>query len=459
MSVTVDPSTDSSGTARLYRRPILHLVTTAPGPVPSVAELPEPVRTRLVALCAEALPQVPDLPAALRRVAAFAPARRAKAGGTAIATALDADPETEGGLRERVAVQLRSIQPRYAADRLPAGAEAAEIAAFAWLVRPEAWVEQLEDALQGLQQTRSGVAEQDVARLQRRVDQLEQELREARERRRTDLEAVKQENALLRRRLGEARSGSREALAAAEEGLTAARTARAEAEATAAGQARELRQLRSRVTQLGAEAGDERRAARGEREVATQRSRLLLETIIDAASGLRRELALPQVSGTPGENVEATYAEAPPEAAGRSRTVASLGELEGYLAMPRARLVIDGYNVTKQAWPASPLDAQRIRLMQALAPLVARTGAETTVVFDAAAVPGAARHVAGAPRGVRVVFSPAGVIADDVIRELVAAEPAGRVVLVVSDDQAVARDIALSGGRPVPTPVLLQALR
>ncbi|WGL53799.1 NYN domain-containing protein [Nocardioides sp. BP30] len=434
-------------------------MTTAPGPVPSVAELPEPVRTRIVALSAEVLPQVPELPATLRRIAAFAPARRARAGGTAITAALEAEPDAEEGLRERLAVQLRSSRPRYAADRLPSGADPAEAAAFAWLVRPVGWTEQLDEALRGLQ-TRTRVADQDVTRLQRRVDQLEQELREARERRRTDLEAARQENLLLRRRLGEARAGGREALAGVEETLAVAEAARTEAEATVAGQARELRQLRARVAQLEAEAGDERRAARSEREEATLRSRLLLDTIIDAASGLRRELALPQASGTPGESVEATYAEAPPGPAGRSRTVASLGELEGYLAMPRARLVIDGYNVTKQAWPASALDAQRIRLMQALAPLVARTGAETTVVFDAAAVPGAAaRHLAGAPRGVRVVFSPAGVIADDVIRELVAAEPPGRVVLVVSDDQAVARDIALSGGRPVPTPVLLQALR
>ena len=36
---------------------------------------------------------------------------------------------------------------------------------------------------------------------------------------------------------------------------------------------------------------------------------------------------------------------------------------------------------------------------------------------------------------------------------------AGRVVLVASDDQAVARDIALDGARPVPTALLLQALR
>ena len=59
--------------------------------------------------------------------------------------------------------------------------------------------------------------------------------------------------------------------------------------------------------------------------------------------------------------------------------------------MPRARLIVDGYNVSKTAWPTSSLEAQRIRLLSGLAPLVARTGAETTVVFDAAALDRAAR--------------------------------------------------------------------
>jgi predicted RNA-binding protein with PIN domain len=425
--------------------------------VPSVAELPEPVRARVVALTAGVLPLVPELPATLRRIADFAPARRAKAGGTAIAVALDVDPEAEGGLRERVAVQLRSAQPRYAAERLPADADATEVAAFAWLLRPEGWPEQLAAAVERLQ-VRPAVAEQDLVRLQKRVAQLEEELREARERRRTDLESLKQENALLRRRLGEARASGREVLLGAEEAVAAAEAARAAAEATAESHQREVRQLRSRVTQLEADAGEDRRSARVEREAATQRARLLLDTLAEAASGLRRELGLPHTPGTPGEAVEATYAAS--QGAERNRAVAGLGELEGYLAMPRARLIVDGYNVTKQAWSTSPLEAQRNRLVQALAPLVARTGAETTVVFDAAAVPGAAaRHVVGAPRGVRVVFSPAGVIADDVIRELVAAEPVGRVVLVVTDDQAVARDVAAAGARPVPTTVLLQSLR
>ena len=43
-----------------------------------------------------------------------------------------------------------------------------------------------------------------------------------------------------------------------------------------------------------------------------------------------------------------------------------------------------------------------------------------------------------APRGVRVLFSAPGEIADDVIRRLVAAEPEGRPLMVVSSDKEVA---------------------
>ena len=42
-------------------------------------ELPEAVRSRIVALAADSLPDVVRLPPPLRRVAAFAPARRARA--------------------------------------------------------------------------------------------------------------------------------------------------------------------------------------------------------------------------------------------------------------------------------------------------------------------------------------------------------------------------------------------
>jgi predicted RNA-binding protein with PIN domain len=403
---------------------------------PSLADLPEPVRIRVVALTADVLPDVPKLPPAVRRVAGFAPARRARLGATAIAEAL-ADDE----LRERVGTQV-------AARRAPDTSDPAADAALHWLTRPEDWEEGFADAVRRVAERpepAEGRAEREVERLRARLADAEQAVRELRTAHKAQLDEVKADNTALRRKLGDTRVAEKEARAAAEEAAAAGRAA---GERTAALE-RENRRLRAQVERLEEDAREGRRDARTERDEATLRARILLETVIDAAAGLRRELALPQVSGSPADRVEADVAEP-------GQRVPSQAGLEQYLAMPRARLIIDGYNVSKAAWPSSSLEAQRIRLMGSLAALVARTGAETTVVFDAA--DSDHRPPVNAPRGVRVLFSPRGVIADDVIRELVAAEPEGRVVVVVTADQAVARDVTRDGARVVPPQALLDLL-
>ncbi|GAA2148193.1 NYN domain-containing protein [Nocardioides koreensis] len=411
--------------------------------------LPGAVRTRVVALAADALPDVVRLPPALRRVAGFAPQRRARLGGSAIAAALEADDE----LRERVGTQV-AARTSYDADALPGlaggdeGADPAEVAAAAWLVRPEGWEEVLHAAADRLRERPDAVEREaaEVARLRDKLADAEQAVRDLRARNRAQVDEYKNENASLRRKLGESRAAERAARAALEEQQRAVEEAQRTASAQAAGQDKELRRLRAQVAQLEAEASADRRAARSDRDEASLRARLLLDTVIDAASGLRRELALPSVEGAPGDRVEADLVRAGAARAGATAAASSSPALlERVLGMPRARLIVDGYNVSKTAWPTSPLEAQRIRLLAGLAPLVARLGVETTVVFDAAAA--SARTVAQAPRGVKVVFSPEGVIADDVIRDLVAAEPSGRVVAVVSSDREVATDVARAGAR------------
>ena len=408
------------------------------GPVagPALADLPEPVRVRIVALTADVLPDVPKLPPAVRRVAGFAPARRARLGATAITEAL-ADDE----LRERVGTQV-------AARPAPDTSDPAADAALRWLTRPEDWEEGFADAVRRVAERPEpgdDRAEREAERLRGRLADAEQSVRELRAALKAQLDEVKADNAALRRKLGDTRVAEKEARAAAEEAAAAGRAA---GERTTALE-RENRRLRAQVERLEEDAREGRRGARTERDEATLRARILLETVIDAAAGLRRELALPQVSGSPSDRVEADVAEA-------GQRVPSQAGLEHYLTMPRARLIIDGYNVSKAAWASSSLEAQRIRLMGSLAALVARTGVETTVVFDAAETDH--RPPVNAPRGVRVLFSPRGVIADDVIRELVAAEPEGRVVVVVTADQAVARDVTRDGARVVPPQALLDLL-
>ena len=93
--------------------------------------------------------------------------------------------------------------------------------------------------------------------------------------------------------------------------------------------------------------------------------------------------------------------------------------------------------------------------MTSLAALRSRAGLEITVVFDGSTAPPSQPRM---PRGVRVLFSAPDELADDLIRRLVAAEPPGRPILVVTSDREVVRDVRRAGAWTVPSAVLLARL-
>ncbi len=325
-------------------------------------------------------------------------------------------------------------------------------AARAWLSRDEGWQARVDAVVEtlGTEEARDDQDRAELGRLTAQVAALQAELAALKVDHRQELDRAAGDHKVLRQRLGEARSalrgaeGEREAaVLARDEAVAAAETATRTAEA-------DVRRLRAQLDEAEAGLAATRRDARSGRDAATVRTRLLLDAVVDSATGLRRELGLPAVDGSPGDAVEAALAGA--VAAPGSSAPATPALLEQLLALPHARLIVDGYNVTKAAWPTASLEAQRSRLVAALGPVVARFGAETTLVFDAAE--STARTVMPAPRGVRVVFSPEGVIADDVIRQLVAAEPRGRVVIVVTTDGGLASDVAREGARVLPGHVL-----
>ena len=167
-------------------------------------------------------------------------------------------------------------------------------------------------------------------------------------------------------------------------------------------------------------------------------------TLEGAASGLRREWDL--VGGGPSPaDVVAARLPAPTVAGERT---ADPARLLAWVGLPGAHLIVDGYNVSKTGFADLSLSDQRDRLIRLLAALAARTSAEVTVVFDGATV--AAARPPG--RGIRVLFSAAGVLADDVIKDLVRAEPQGRVVIVVSSDRQVAETASRDGARTAHRP-------
>ena len=132
------------------------------------------------------------------------------------------------------------------------------------------------------------------------------------------------------------------------------------------------------------------------------------------------------MSVRPAETVDAVEPGrmTPKDIAARALSENDPAILDQLLALPQAHLVVDGYNVTKTGYPQMPLEKQRLRLLGQLSQLAAQSGAEVTCVFDGAEL--AAPVLLAPPRGVRVLFSKPGVTADELIRQLVRAEPPGR---------------------------------
>nr|WP_069811777.1 NYN domain-containing protein [Streptomyces sp. TP-A0874] len=426
--------------------------------------LPEGVRRRVIAIVADAFGSltVAELPPQLRQYVRFTPNRRAKFAGSAMAAALETHPP----FRTRIAERLREAQPELAsalaAGTPPRAADPLDVAAAAYVLRPAGWVELVAVAGEEARQAEAGRA---GAEAQRELRKLRAELSEARaaardeaERARTELESGRKEADALQRKLRSAVSDIRRGQAALRKVEAELESLRAASAAEKAAAESEARRLKSRLAEAESALEVSRRAAREGRSVADMRLRLLLDTMLETAQGLRRELALPPASTRPADTVEAVEPGrlTPKDVANRALAETDPALLDQLLALPRAHLVVDGYNVTKTGYPTMPLEKQRLRLLGGLAGLAAQTGAEMTCVFDGAEL--AAPVLLAPPRGVRVLFSKPGQTADELIRRLVRAEPPGRPVVVVSTDREVADGVARAGARPVASSLLLKRL-
>jgi len=290
---------------------------------------------------------------------------------------------------------------------------------------------------------------------------------------------------------------------AAEEKLARARTERASAEravrhqdSSARDVRRELEHERGLVESLRAEIAELRMAARhGEDRLkaATQRERsereraealqaelariqsvrdqaladratasadrAELEALCAAASDLARRLGSLIEVPEPLHDAAVESAQRP----GRRRALAlpggvvsdSLAAAE-YLLRSGAAVLIDGYNVSMSAWSNEPIDRQRDLLIGVLEGAASRFGSEMIVVFDGAAVVGASRR---GRRLIRVMFSPEGVIADDVIRAEVRRIDPRRPVVVVTNDVALVRSTRSMGANTLSSDRFLATVR
>ncbi|MFI8994805.1 NYN domain-containing protein [Streptomyces sp. NPDC053542] len=426
--------------------------------------LPEGVRRRVVALTAESFGglTVAELPPPLRQYARFTPSRRVKFAGNAMAAALESDPV----FRQRIAARLRETQAELAEalqqGNPPAAADPQDVAAAAYVLRPPGWAKLVAAAgeeVRRADEVRAGEeAERELARLREELAEARAASRAEADRARGDLEAARKENDVLQRKLRSALSDVKRAQAAARKAEAETESLRSAAATDKATTDSEMRRLKARVAEAESALEAGRRAAREGRSVEDMRLRLLLDTVLDAAQGLRRELALPPANVHPADTVDAVEPGrmTPKDVAARALSDTDPALLDQLLALPQAHLVVDGYNVTKTGYPTMPLDKQRLRLLGGLAVLAAQTGAEMTCVFDGAEL--AAPVLLAPPRGVRVLFSKPGVTADELIRQLVRAEPPGRPVVVVSTDREVADGVAKAGARPVASALLLKRL-
>jgi predicted RNA-binding protein with PIN domain len=426
--------------------------------------LPEQVRLNVVDLAAQVLGAMPAaaVPPPLRGIARFDPRKRAKLGSAPIAAQLENDKEFRELVAESVAAGWPELVASLADGNVPPAADPVLVAAAAYLTRPPGWADMVEAARADLQQNavaaEGSEREEVVTRLREQLAAQKNAAKEESDRLREQLKAARAENSDLRRRLHEARERARAAVRRAEEMEQAAEEARSAATAAGSAGEAELRRLRERLADAEKQLEVSRRAAREGRSIEEARIRVLLDALQDASAGLRRELALPTTISRPADSVAAVTGERPGVRGMPARALADDDPqlLDQLLALPQVHLIIDGYNVTKSGYGTLTLADQRNRLMTGLGGLVAQTRVEVTVVFDGAELNAPVQVVA--PRGVRVLFSAPGEIADDLIRQLVRAEPPGRAIAVVSSDREVAESVRRMGARPVPSGLLLRRL-
>ncbi len=419
--------------------------------------LAEPIRQRLVAIASDVLGRLgqDETPAGLRPIARFTPAKRVRLGATALAAVLDADEEFRTKVGDAVAQSSPQLADAVRAAEPTTASDPIDTAVVAYLLRPDGWrrivAESTEQWRAGRDRSGDGALAEQVSLLRKQIAQLKAQARAESRRTRDAVQAATEAMAVeladvrrqLRARTSDLRGVERERDGAAAKAEDEGRRA----DAAEAARDAEQRRSRSRIGELERAVESARRAARTDRDIDEARLWLLVETLTDAAGGIRRELSLPTPSIRPAETVAA------PSASAAARRLADDGvTLDRLLGLPNAHLIVDGYNVTKTGYGDLALADQRTRLLGSLAAVAGRTRVEITVAFDGGERPPA---LPSAPRGVRVLFSEPDEIADDLIGRLVSAEPQGRPVIVVSSDQQVQRDVQRAGAWAVPSPVLL----
>ncbi|MEX2627118.1 MAG: NYN domain-containing protein [Ilumatobacteraceae bacterium] len=328
-----------------------------------------------------------------------------------------------------------------------------------WLTRPDGWEQQLVELVDAAERAEhEHEVEAELHRERKRREAAE--VRATRERTRAvglettvealgtevdelraEVDELSEERSELRAELIEARNDARHAddrAAAAAAKLRELEAARHDA-ASRADQAEDTRdQVLAARVETEVELGRVVEAAVAARDLAARLT--VLATEVGASGALddditvttRRPLSLP--GGLVGDSEAAAM----------------------HLLRSGATVLVDGYNVAMLGWPDRALADQRRALLDLAEDLARRTGADLAVMFDGGEVVGA---TAEGRRVVRVVFSPADVTADDVIRAEVARLPVERAVVIITNDVEIVRDVRAAGANTISSDQFLAVAR
>lgn len=391
-------------------------------------DLPNDVAADLVRLIGQYLRVTPprSLPASVRALRGFRPQALQKR-RTAVLGALE-DDDLRDGILEWLDDGSTPLSPEEAGI-LRIAAE-----------HPDDWVQQLAGLSTVSRSDREERAEPDaqaatkLARVEERAKKARAEARRAKDDARREVVSLREEVVALKLRVDELGASLRSAQAEAAGDQQRAIEARAEADRIA-------RRARRDVEEARAEADTARKRSKAlERERAGIEARVRnlegeIESLLASLAEARRAPAPPSVP--PARKKRRNPLPVP-----KGRLPEDPQTLYEWLSAEGARLLVDGYNVTKTegGFGDLTLEAQRERLIDEVLKLVTRKGVPTTIVFDGSEVaPASTRRLRGP---VKIEYSLPGEIADDHLVALLekGVEPA---ILVTNDRDLQARGEAL----------------
>ncbi len=417
------------------------------GPAPTIAGAVRPALELALKVAKKGEAATPPQPAprGLKRFLGFA--RLPAAALEAVRRELDSDD----GFRQRVAGAATE--------------DAVGRASWLFLTRPEGWRAELATLVAEASpgddadddQERVGRADRDLSRRVRSAEEGRQRADAARGRAEKSLAAEREKATRLGSELAEERRRRRHA----EKELEDTRRRLASALSAVDSAERRARQHQDRAEAALARAAEIEGGDRNDPEALSA----AVTRLLDAAAGLDRAvsdiegLARPRGPSKPAgrrRRAQATPQRAPlPLPPGVLDDSAEAAE--ALVRSPGVVVLVDGYNASMALWPDLAVGQQRQRLVDALAEMAARTGADVRVVFDGSEAAGT--QITAPRSAVKASFSPADVEADDVIIATVGTLPATQPVVVASDDRRVRRGAERQGGNVITTTQLAAVLR